>query len=175
MRPATAVDVPAVTALIHARCDWMEERGLPSWREAVDHLAGQAADDDGSMWLLEDDGGGVVGCTTVQTETPPWGWNAEELAEPAYYLYTTVTDPAHHAARPGTIIANWAVDRAARDGKAWVRRGCLFPRLVRYYESQGFTLFYEVQRTHNLVYLMGRRAERLPGLEMFGQPTEAWK
>ncbi|MBV9013448.1 MAG: hypothetical protein JO272_15655 [Pseudonocardiales bacterium] len=123
MRPAVASDIAAVEAMIYARCGWLEERGLPSWRAL-----------------------------------------APELAEPAYYLYTSVTDPAYQPIRPGTLMAWWAVDKAARDGRDWVRRGCLFPGLVRYYRRQGFTLVHEVQRTHHRVYLMGRRAEVLPEL-----------
>lgn len=48
----------------------------------------------------------------------------------------------------------------------------MFPGLVRYYKTQGFTLLHEVQRTHNRVYLMARRAERLPELEtLFKDPS----
>jgi hypothetical protein len=73
MRPATAADVPAVAELIHARCDWMESRGMPSWREAVDDLAGQCANLCGDVWVLVDDGDRIVGRTTMQEQAPPWG------------------------------------------------------------------------------------------------------
>lgn len=165
MRPATAADSSAVEAMILARSSWLEHRGMPSWRASAQDLAGQAENTDGSMWLLvEDSPERIVGCTTIQQQTPPWGWTEQELAEPADYLYSTVTDPADREHRPGTIIALWAVDRAAREGKHWVRRGCMFPGLVRYYETQGFKLFHEVQRTRNRVYLMGRRAEPIEEL-----------
>jgi hypothetical protein len=93
------------------------------------------------------------------------GWTPDETAEPAYYLNTTVTDPAFRALRPGTLMAWWAVDRAARHGRAWVRRDCLWPGLVRYYQRQGFTLLHEVQRTRCRLYLLGppRGAPRRPG------------
>ncbi|MFE6401785.1 GNAT family N-acetyltransferase [Streptomyces alboflavus] len=162
MRPATADDCAAVEAMILARSAWLEERGMPTWRESAQDLAGQAENIDGSMWLLvEDATGRIVGCTTIQSQTPPWGWTEQELAEPADYLYSTVTDPSDRDRRPGTTIALWAVDRAARTGRAWVRRGCMFPALVRYYETQGFQLLHEVERTHNHVYLMARKAEEL--------------
>ncbi|RLV10372.1 GNAT family N-acetyltransferase [Streptomyces griseocarneus] len=164
MRLATAADAPAVAAVIRSRSTWLEERGMPTWRDSADSLAAQTENSHGGMWVLEDDSARVVGCTTVQEETPPWGWTPEELAEPAYYLFTTVTDPAYRAHKPGTLIALWAVDHAAREGKLWVRRGCMFPGLVRYYETQGFSLLHEVQRTHNRIHLMARRAERLPEL-----------
>lgn len=162
MRLAEPADIAAVRALVLARSTWLEERQMPSWRASAEDVAGQAENTDGSMWLLTHEGSGkVIGATTVQRETPPWGWTEQELAEPADYLYTTITDPAERAQRPGTLIALWAVDRAARSGRAWVRRGCMFPGLVRYYETQGFRLIHQVQRTHHLVYLMARRAEQL--------------
>lgn len=172
MRPATPADIPAVAAMIRARSTWLEERGMPTWRDSADNLAAQAENSHGAMWVLEDHASHIVGCTTVQEETPPWGWTPQELAEPAHYLFTTVTDPAYRKQKPGTLIALWAVDRAACEGKKWVRRGCMFPGLVRYYETQGFTLLHEVQRTHNRVYLMARRAEQLPELEgLFKDPS----
>ncbi|RSO50553.1 GNAT family N-acetyltransferase [Streptomyces sp. WAC 06725] len=174
MRPATSADIPAIAAVINSRSTWLEERDMPTWRDSADNLAAQAENSHGAMWVLEDHTHfRIIGCTTVQEETPPWGWEPEELAEPAYYLFTTVTDPAYRETKPGTLIALWAVDHAARHGKKWVRRGCMFPGLVRYYETQGFTLLHEVQRTHHRVYLMARRAERLPELKaLFKDPSQ---
>ncbi|MBC2876224.1 MULTISPECIES: GNAT family N-acetyltransferase [Streptomyces] len=165
MRPATAADIPAVETMILARSGWLEDRGLPSWRENAADLARQAENPDGDVWVLaDDDAGRLIGFITVQDQTPPWGWTEEELAEPAHYLYSSVTDPAYRRHKPGTTMAMWAVDRAAVEGKQWVRRGCNFPGLVTYNESQGFKLLHEVQRTHTRVYLMARRAEPVKDL-----------
>ncbi|MDA2804852.1 GNAT family N-acetyltransferase [Nocardiopsis suaedae] len=158
MRPATAADTADVAKMIAARCDWQERRGLESWREEVEDLAGQAGS--GTMWVLEN-GGRIVGCTTVMDQAPPKDWTPEEAAEPALYLFTTVTDPAYREHRPGTLIALWAVDRAARQGRTWVRRGCFFPELVTYYRTQGFALVKEQERSAGRLYLLARRAERL--------------
>ncbi|GAB2515273.1 GNAT family N-acetyltransferase [Nocardiopsis aegyptia] len=158
MRLAAESDAPGVASMINARCAWMEQRGLESWREDVDDLAGQAGG--GSMWVLQTQGR-IVGCTTVMTEAPPKDWTPEEAAEPALYLFTTITDPAYREHKPGTLIALWAVDRAARMDRAWVRRGCFFPKLVEYYETQGFSLVKEQDRSAGHLYLLARRAERL--------------
>jgi hypothetical protein len=161
MRPATAADQPAVARMIRARCQWMEERGLPSWRASVDDLASQCTNPYGDVWLLELDGSRIVGRTTVQEQGPPWGWTDEERAEAALYLNTSVTDPTFRALRLGTLMAWWAVDRAAREGKHWVRRDCLWPELARYYQRQGFHLTHEVERENSghRLYLLARRAE----------------
>ncbi|MFI1017577.1 GNAT family N-acetyltransferase [Streptomyces sp. NPDC020965] len=164
MRPARPDDADAVMRIILARSAWLEERGMPSWRDSAEKLAALTSSDDGSTYLLEADGQ-PVGCTTATDSTPPMAWTAEELAQPSLYLYSTITDPAVRGANPGAIIALWAVDRAAREEKLWVRRGCRFPGLVSYYERQGFTLIHEMQKTHGPMYLMGRRAERIADLE----------
>lgn len=165
MRPATAADIPAVETMILARSTWLEERGLPSWRENAAELARQAENPEGDVWVLAEDDGKIIGCTTVQEHTPPWGWTDEELSEPAHYLYTSVTDPAYRGRKPGTLMGLWAVDQAAQQDKQWVRRGCNFPGLVAYNRTQGFELLHEVQRTHSRIYLMGRRAEQITDLQ----------
>lgn len=167
MRPATVADTPGVASMIRARCDWQEANGLESWRDLVDDLAGQAGD--GTVWVLVD-GERIVGCTTVMTQAPPKDWTPEEAAEESLYLFTTVTDPSYQKHKPGTLIALWAVDQAARQGRQWVRRGCFFPELVKYYETQGFTLIKEQDRRAGHLYLLARRAERLD-LDQLGMST----
>lgn len=169
MRPATESDAPAVASMITARCGWLEQQGLESWRENVDDLAGQAGS--GFMWVL-DDGSRIVGCTTVTTQAPPKDWTPDEAAEESLYLFTTVTDPEYRERKPGTLIAQWAVDQAARQGRQWVRRGCFFPELVTYYETQGFVLVKEQDRSAGHLYLLARHAERLD-LVALGLSTSA--
>jgi predicted N-acetyltransferase YhbS len=164
MRLARPDDVPAVAAVITARSEWMEQQGLPSWREAVDDLAGQAAVAGTLMWVLIADEQ-VIGCTTLADDRPAWGWTPEQAAQDAFYLFTTCTHPEWRHAKPGSLIAWWAVDKAARNGKTFVRRGTVEASLMRYYATQGFQLVHEVQRKNNLVYLMARRAQRLPEVE----------
>lgn len=164
IRPAQPEDVEPMAALIRARCDWMDEHGIPSWREQADELAGFATNQGGDVWTLATDDGRIVGMTTVQMQGPPWGWTPEENAESAYHLSTTVTDPRFREHKPGTLIALWAVDKAARDNITWVRRGCHFPGLVRYYESQGFALIHTASPETKRTYFLARKAERIPDL-----------
>ena len=158
MRPATEADTPGVASVIAARCDCMEQRGLESWRESIDDLAGQAGA--GFMWVLEGEDR-IIGCTTVTEHAPPKDWTPEEAAEESLYLFSTCTHPDYREHKPGTLIDLWAVDRAARQGRQWVRQGCFFPELAKYYQGQGFTLVKEVDRTSGHLYLLARRAEHL--------------
>ncbi|MFI0366449.1 GNAT family N-acetyltransferase [Actinomadura sp. 1N219] len=173
MRPASRSDRSQVARVVEARCDWLERRGLESWRDALDDLVAQCDNPDGDVWLLEDDDHGVVGQMLVQDQGPPWGWTDEERAEPALYLSGSITLPGLRDRKPGTLMAWWAVDQAARLGVPWVRRHCHFEEVARYNRSQGFELVRTEQRTNARLFMMARRAERLDLSEWFraGMPV----
>ncbi|MFE6520660.1 GNAT family N-acetyltransferase [Streptomyces sp. NPDC057794] len=88
--------------------------------------------------------------------------HATERAEPALYLSTTCTDPAWRGHRPGALLAAWALEHAAGNGAAWLRRSCDNDRLLRYYRDvQGFTVVRTVVHTgttHLLARATGRHA-----------------
>ncbi|MFI0417734.1 GNAT family N-acetyltransferase [Spongiactinospora sp. 9N601] len=170
MRLASANDSAQIADLVRARCDWLEERGLPSWRDAVDALAAECDNPDNDVWVLETAQGRVIGRTVVQDQGPPWGWTDAERAESALYLSGSITHPAQRDQRPGTLMASWTVDRAAQLGVPWVRRHCHFSGVARYNLTQGFTLVREEQRTNARLYVMARRAERLDLSAWFRQP-----
>lgn len=125
-------DKAAVAKVVDARCDWLEARALPSWRGAKDDLMAQCDNPEGDVWVLDDEAAGVIGQTVVQEQGPPFGWTDAERAESALYLSGTITDPAAKALRPGSLIAWWAVDLAARQGVPWVRRHAQFPQVAAY-------------------------------------------
>jgi hypothetical protein len=168
MRPAQSSDKTAVARLIGARCDWMESRGLPSWRDAADDLVAQCDNPEGDVWVLVDGAAAVIGLTVVQEQGPPFGWTDAERAEPALYLSGSVTDPDAKALRPGSLMAWWAVDLAARCGVPWVRRHAQVPQVAAYDQAQGFDLVREEQRTHARLWMLARKAERLDLSQWFG-------
>lgn len=161
MRPATPADRQGIRDMIAARCAWLEEKGLPSWRPSLEDLVAQTDNPCGDVWVLELDGSRVVGRTTLQEQGPPWGWTDAERAERALYMTTSVTDPAFRGMKPGTTMAHWAVDRAARLGAGWVRRDCAFPELAKYYQTQGYDLVREAEHKGCRLFMMARKAERL--------------
>jgi hypothetical protein len=161
MRPASVADSAAVRTMISARCDWLEELGLPSWRSALDDLVSQTGNPCGDVWVLELGCSRVIGRTTLPEHAPPWGWTDHERAEPALYMTTSVTDPAFRGIKPGTLMAWWAVCRAAQVGAGWVRRDCLVPELAKYYLTQGYDLVREAEHKNHRLFMMARAAEQL--------------
>lgn len=110
----------------------------------------------------------MIGHTVIQRQGPPFGWTEAEQAEPALYLSGSVTDLAAKALRPGSLMAWWAVDLAARLDVPWIRRHAQVAEVAAYDQTQGFTLVREEQRTHARLYMMARKAERLDLSAWFG-------
>jgi hypothetical protein len=161
MRPAQPSDRASAARVIDARCDWLEARGLASWRGARDGLVAQCDNPQRDVWVLVDETTRVIGQTVIQRQGPPFGWTDAERAEPALYLSGSITDPAAKALRPGALMAWWAVDLAARQDVPWVRRHAQVPEVAAYDQTQGFALVREEQRTHARLYMLARKAERL--------------
>ncbi|MFC9975598.1 GNAT family N-acetyltransferase [Spirillospora sp. NPDC127200] len=172
MRLATSADRLAVARMTLARCAWQEARGLRSWRDAVPDLVDQCDNPAGHVRVLDDDEHGVVGQMLVQDQGPPWGWTDAERAQAALYLSGSITDPAWRDRKPGTVMAWWAVDRAARLGVPWVRRHCQVAAVARHNLTQGFTLVRTEQRTNARLWMMARRAERLDLSQWLGAEYE---
>lgn len=175
MRPAQADDRPQIAALIRARAEWMRDRGLSGWEgwhDGADDLATQAGDETFPVWVLVDTGkDGVAGVTSLYEQASPLLWPDEtERAQPSFFLATTVTDPAYAAHRPGSLIAWWALDRAAQQGRMWVRRGTgPYEGLVRYYRDvQGWSVVRTVEHQGMTAYALERRAELQPSLPSMG-------
>lgn len=177
MRPATAHDRPAYAELIRARAAWMMSSGKVGGEDLLDEgraeqIAAQAGNDRTPVWALTTPGGELLGCTSLYEQTPEWGWTDAERAEPALFLATTFTHPDRRAAKPGTLIAWWALGHAARTGKLWVRRGCGHQGLVRYYrDHQGFDLIHETERGGHPAYLLARKAEEINHLPVTTDPA----
>lgn len=169
IRPAVADDRDGIASLIRRRAAWMRDGGLLRWRGweiGADVLAGQADDPRWAVWVVVAESGAVIGVTTTDV-TPELGWTEQERAEPAVFLQSTVTDPAH--AGVGMAIAFWALDFAARRGDRWVRRGVLTDGdggnagLVRYYRRQGWRVVRRVGHSRKAgitVWSLARPAER---------------
>jgi len=144
IRPGEEADRPAAAEMIRSRAAWMRQRGLrwASWDRRADQLAGQIGTGRWPVFVLTRNDQ-VVGMTTATSTLPHLGWTEDEVTEPSVFLQTTVTDPSFAGAGLGVLIAYWALDYAAINGKRWTRRGVLTVGkdnhgLVRYYELQGW-------------------------------------
>lgn len=154
IRPGRVADRPAAAEMIRSRAAWMRERGQrwQGWHTRADQLAEQIGTDRWPVFVLTMDRQ-IVGMTTATFTLPQLGWADDEVAEPSVFLQTTVTDPGFEGAGLGVMIAHWALDYAATNGKQWTRRGVLTIGednlgLVRYYRLQGWRVVRAVAHPH---------------------------
>lgn len=174
IRPAVATDAVGIEAMVGRRLQWLEERRVEVSIRAAAAMAEQADDEETPNWVLLDDGGTVVGCTTTYTESPAWAFTEEERSLPALFLASTWTAPSD--AQLGWVLARWALDHAARMEYEEVRRGTFAPELVRYYtRAQGWTILREVERRGKVCTFLTRAAEMRPDLDsaLSGRITRA--
>lgn len=174
IRPGKVADRDEVAAMIRARAGWMREHDhgrWASWDRDADVLADQLGEVDWPTWVVTAEDR-LVGITTATFETPFLGWTEQEQSEPAVFLQSTVTHPHHAGEGLGIMIAFWALDHAAQNGRQWVRRGVLTIGqdnlgLVRYYRSQGWRVVRALphpRRSEVTVWSLQRPAERQPDL-----------
>jgi hypothetical protein len=169
LRRATADDQKPVAAMILARSAWMRQNGVSGWdgwESSAAVLAAQAADPAFPVWVLAGESG-IMGCTSLYEESPPWFWSEAERAETAFYLATTVTHPALAGQRIGAQVAWSVLDLAARTGRKWVRRGATEPGLIRYYRDvQDWNVVRTVNHEGVVFTGLARLAEPQPGLSI---------
>ena len=173
MRLGREADRPAAAEMIRSRAVWMRDHGQrwKSWYERADLLADQIGTGRWPVFVLTKDHR-LVGMTTATFTLPHLGWAEDEIAEPSVFLQTTVTDPSFAGANLGVMIAYWALDYAATNGKRWTRRGVLTIGednlgLVRYYRWQGWRVVRAVphpRKTGVTVWSLQRLAAPQPEL-----------
>ncbi|GAA2832115.1 hypothetical protein GCM10010441_65900 [Kitasatospora paracochleata] len=165
MRLATSADADPIAEMVRARSAWLSARGLGECADMAEEYGSQAGNPDFPVWVLEHEAEGVVGCTSHfgNEALPEWAFTSEERAESTLFLATTFTVPNPH--RLGRLIAWWALNRAAEQGLAWVRRGTGQEQLSRYYqEGQGWELLRVVDRREAKVFFLQREAQTVPEL-----------
>ncbi|MEU9832217.1 GNAT family N-acetyltransferase [Streptosporangium sp. NPDC048047] len=144
IRVGGLADVPAVLAMFDGAVAWLTARGRTGqWGSEpfstnparAEKAAEWAAS--GGMRIAEIDGR-PAGCLVVG----PAMEYVPQAAEPELYVRVLINDRRFHGRGVGSALLERAVTEAAELGVSLVRVDCYAGddgRLVRYYESQGFT------------------------------------
>ena len=143
IRPGGVADVDSVLALMDEAVEWMAARGQAGqWgSEPISHrlsfverLEGwQRA---GGLRIAESDDGEAVGALVVG-EAQPY---VRKVDEHELYVVLVVTSRRHAGEGIGSALVARALEEACDAGAALVRVDCWAgaPRVVRWYEEQGF-------------------------------------
>jgi len=162
IRPARQQDLDTLLALRREAEAWLADRGIRQWTRDMSALIKERLHD-GRTWLLEDVGGPFA---TITLSGPDMDfWRAEDEPENAIYVYKLIVARSHSGRGYGDLLLDWASDRAARAGLAWVRLDCdrSNTALHDYYLARGFEHVRTVELPHRQSgALFQRPSVRLP-------------
>lgn len=149
IRPARPDELHTVEALLIEASEWLASRGINQWQFPPHRDRIMRALDHGEVFLAEADGRPVA-TFQVDDHADPEFWTAEDEPGDALYVHRMAVIRDFSGSGIGGKLLDWASERAAAVGKAWLRLDAWKdnPDLHRYYESQGFTLIRVIDLPH---------------------------
>ena len=137
---ATPGDLRRLLSYRQEASTWLSERGIDQWNNPFppEYIAGNL--EAGSVFLAVD-GDSIAATLTLDTEPEPDLWGVEELQEPCLHLHKLIVRRPYAGRDLGSRLIDWACDRTAQAGGAWVRINVNNHniRLQRYYLDRGFS------------------------------------
>jgi GNAT superfamily N-acetyltransferase len=135
VRAATPEDVETVGRLLDDASTWVGDLGFRQWPLPFPRDEIAAAIERGEVYVADVDGESVATVTLLESD-PFWG----ERPPDALYVHKLAVRRDHAGRGIGAALVEWAVQRAARGGRSFLRLDCLNadPGIRRYYESLGF-------------------------------------
>ena len=138
VRPAALADAEIVSSILLEAAAWLQERGIPMWRES--ELSPEQVRDDVSagLFFLVSCAGEPVGTIKFQL-TDPLFW-PDAVDEDAASVHRFAIRRSFAGGEVSTVLLQWAADRAAAFGRRFLRLDCeaARPRLRAIYERFGF-------------------------------------
>ncbi len=143
IRPGREADVPGVLELWDIAIAWMVERGQPEQWGTEPASANERArravrewQHDGGLRIAELDGV-AVGASAISAAPPP---HVAPLTRPETYLQFLISDRRHAGRGIGAALVHHALAEARAARSQLLRVDCWAgaPRLVSWYEQQGF-------------------------------------
>ncbi|MEU8525504.1 MULTISPECIES: GNAT family N-acetyltransferase [Streptomyces] len=144
IRPARAVDVPALMALRTEAERWLSTKGTDQWSDPETGSTAigkwRAAIDDGRSWVVVGGDTGEILATVSRGPADRDFWTADDRPESGFYLYKLIVARAAKGQRLGVRVLDWASRVAALEGREWVRIDTWRTNtdLHAYYERLGF-------------------------------------
>lgn len=143
IEPANISDVPTIVAMRKEASTWLAERGVDQWRKPWPNYDAMVERTEksvhaGETWMVRASPDATVATVALDALADPRLWTAQERQEPALYLHRLIVRRAWTGL--GRVILNWACDKTARQGKAWVRIDVWTHNsaLHGYYRENGF-------------------------------------
>ena len=138
IRPATMQDLDAAVGILDEAARWLEQSGMPMWRDNELTAERVAADIAANLFYLAECSGELAGTLKFQLEDPQF-WPDLPQGEAAY-IHRLAVRRRFAGQDVSTALMQWAVERARSLGRRCLRLDteASRPRLRAVYERFGF-------------------------------------
>jgi GNAT superfamily N-acetyltransferase len=135
---ARANQAPEVLAILREAAAWLEQGGMPMWREEELDPTTVATDVQAGRYALALSEALPVGTLRFTLEDEQF-W-PDAVAGEAAYVHRLAVRRSRAGGAVSTALLDWATARTASLGRRFLRLDCdaTRPRLRAFYESQGF-------------------------------------
>jgi GNAT superfamily N-acetyltransferase len=138
IRQATLQDAGVVSDVLKEAARWLNELGMPLWREDELESGRIAADVAEGLFFIAESSRDAAGTVRFQLEDPIF-WPDVPLGEAAF-IHRLAVRRRYAGSGLSTALLRWAVERTRRLGRRYLRLDCEAsrPRLRSIYETFGF-------------------------------------
>ena len=145
IRQATDEDVETVSSVLKEAAHWLEQSGMPLWRDHELEPERIAAEVHAGLFFLAEAFGKSAGTLKFQLDDPiVW---PDATPPDATYVHRLAVRRQYAGTGLSTALLSWAVNRTRSLGRRYVRLDCVatLPRLRAVYERFGFHYHSEKQ------------------------------
>jgi GNAT superfamily N-acetyltransferase len=138
IRQATPQDAEVVADILKEAARWLEQAGMPLWREGELEPARIVADVSAGLFFLAEYSGDPAGAVKFQLDDSVFWPDARP--QEAAYIHRLAVRRRYAGTGLSTALLRWAVWRAHTLGRRYLRLDCVAsrPRLRAVYERFGF-------------------------------------
>ncbi|WP_410537484.1 GNAT family N-acetyltransferase [Streptomyces sp. KL2] len=149
IRPGRLDELGTVESLLRGASSWLASRGIDQWQYPPHRDRIVAALEQGVCFLAFEDGEPIA---TIQVDdfADPEFWSPDDEPGAALYVHRMAVSREAAGTGVGGKLLEWAADRAAVQGKRWLRLDAWKDNegLHQYYKAVGFTLVRIVDLPH---------------------------
>lgn len=142
-------ELDVVEALLREASAWLASRGIDQWQYPPHRDRITEALEQGVCFLAFEDGKPIA---TIQVDdfADPEFWTPEDRPASALYVHRMAVARAISGTGVGSLLLDWASERAAIKGKQWLRLDAWKDNkgLQQFYKDAGFTLVRIVDLQH---------------------------
>ncbi|MFI8069815.1 GNAT family N-acetyltransferase [Streptomyces sp. NPDC086033] len=161
IRAGRPAELGTVEVLLREASEWLASRGIDQWQYPPHRDRISAALEQGVCFLVFEDAEPIA---TFQMDAfaDPEFWTPADEPDSALYMHRMAVSRRAAGGGVGGTMLDWAGDRAAAQGKRWLRLDAWKDNegLHRYYKAVGFTLLRIVDLPHRRSGALFQRPSR---------------